>query len=307
MAKTFSIPDTIENIRSAGARFDGHPELDGESLTFTTRDSGDVGDETPGEADLQAGRTLIRSVEAANPNVRGVLGTVDEWTNVTFRAYDQAVPPRPPSHKEMLAALETAGGLLAEKTKDHGFSVRWSSTGREMFAEWKDPEPKSRGACASVSLSFDGGKPDNVLDGNQPADIKSLSWALTLNVGRHKVSLPTLDKKDINAALGDLSKTTDGLKDLFPLAYFVAKSDGGFVARNDYDGSKRAAYSKSDAATWEQWNSDSALKLAEKCDGSVVEQRRGYPDQPFESISVGALRGRANPCVAPVQTQGISR
>lgn len=71
---------------ASGLRFwvDGSEE-DSLELTFATRESGNMMNDTPGDADIKAGHQLITRVTAAFPGVVGDLGTCDEWVNVRFR------------------------------------------------------------------------------------------------------------------------------------------------------------------------------------------------------------------------------
>lgn len=56
-----------------------------DSLYFATRANGDVGEERPGRADIEAARALREQVQREIPGVKGSIDTVDEWTNLSFK------------------------------------------------------------------------------------------------------------------------------------------------------------------------------------------------------------------------------
>jgi len=296
MAKKYSIPDTIKMIAQSGRHFDASPEIDGDFISFSTRDNGNVDAETPGAEDRLAAMKLIRDVEAACPNVRGALSECDEWSGATFRAYERKLPPRPPTRKLRNAALEVAAEVFKENATRKDFRVRWSSTGTNMFIEWRDPSaPRDQiDPAADFTISVIGGTLGNVLDQSSKSDPKSLEWKLALNVGRHSVELASLDKKDIAVSLDELSKTTDGLKDIFPLTYFVAKpGNNGFVSRRDYTGDGPGVYSKREAQRIQPFSMEFAERLAKACGGTIIEQRIGYPDRPLGAPHEPTLVGKA--------------
>lgn len=297
MAKKYSIPDTLVAVSKAGNGFDSAPEIDGDSISFTTREHGNVGDETPGVEDRMAAIKLIREIEAAHPNVRGRLGGCDEWTSADFRAYDRKVPARPPGQKEIAKALELAGEVFKEKTAQKEFNVRWSSTGHNMFIEWKDPAARQDRMLvhsAYLSISVLGGSELDKQGKEAKTGVDALKWTFALNVGRHTVGLDSLKKNDIAQALDQLSADSDGLKDIFPLSYFVAKPDNkGWVSRHDYNGTGGGVYSKREAQRIEAYSLHFAHRLADACKGSIVEERIGYPDKPFSESGEDRLAGKS--------------
>lgn len=54
-------------------------------LLFATRENGEVGDERPGRSDILAAKELRDRVQREVPGVKGMVGTVDEWTNLSFK------------------------------------------------------------------------------------------------------------------------------------------------------------------------------------------------------------------------------
>jgi len=283
--KRFSIPDTLKLIASAGRYFDSSPEVDGDCISFTTRANGNVGDERPGQADINDACALIRSVEAENPNVRGKLSTVDEWTNVDFRAYDRKIPARPPTKTEISKAMELCADLFQEKTTQKDTTVRWSSTGENIFIEWRDPA-QHRSAInphAMLLISVDGHDTSNISDANAKPKPELLEWKLLMRVGRHVEPLKSLSKTDISKSLNSLSEKTDGLKDIFNISYFVEKPGGGYVARNDYQGTSHAVRSQHEAMRIEPWQLEFAGRLSKACGGTIIEHKPGYPDTPLKA------------------------
>jgi hypothetical protein len=61
-------------------------EMDGDDIMGSTRDNGNVGDETPGIEDMREGRQIKQKIEREwKDSVIVELDTTDEWTNVIVR------------------------------------------------------------------------------------------------------------------------------------------------------------------------------------------------------------------------------
>jgi len=77
----FEIYTALAKIGKAYPQFDFQVEDHG--LEFSTRDSGDVGSEAAGEADVRAAQKLVSAIKAQLPDVEPALDIVDEWVSVT--------------------------------------------------------------------------------------------------------------------------------------------------------------------------------------------------------------------------------
>lgn len=65
--------------------FEGTNDDEDSELRFTTRENGDVGNETPGEEDWQELIRIIRLLKSEFPDKLKCAGeTVDEWTDLVI-------------------------------------------------------------------------------------------------------------------------------------------------------------------------------------------------------------------------------
>ena len=65
--------------------FDFDGEEDDRSLTFSTRQNGDVGSESPGAEDIREGKRIGREILSKFPDTSVSLETVDEWVMLTVK------------------------------------------------------------------------------------------------------------------------------------------------------------------------------------------------------------------------------
>jgi len=76
------IIDYVEN--NSYMNYEGH---EGDELLFATREHGNVGDETPGQKDIQHVRDLAKELRATCGNIIRVieLESIDEWVHLRVR------------------------------------------------------------------------------------------------------------------------------------------------------------------------------------------------------------------------------
>jgi len=65
---------------------DSNDNDEDDDLRFTTRQNGDVGNETPGDEDWQELMRVVRLIRVEFPNQTKCFGeTIDEWTDLIVR------------------------------------------------------------------------------------------------------------------------------------------------------------------------------------------------------------------------------
>ena len=78
--------------------------------SYSTRDNGDIENETPGQEDIREARRLQAILEGRFKNVRATVGTCDECTNLEISLYPHRIPTRPPISLDLYQAPSANGG-----------------------------------------------------------------------------------------------------------------------------------------------------------------------------------------------------
>jgi len=78
-------------------------EYDDDEVRIETRDGGNIGEETAGEADMRAAREIRKKVYLALPLIDVELDTVDEWTVLTLK---EQTPDRLAVHMAYINKME---------------------------------------------------------------------------------------------------------------------------------------------------------------------------------------------------------
>jgi hypothetical protein len=238
-----SFDEVLRGVRTAaGGDFtiDEHEaEKDGRgygTICLSTRDYGNVGEETPGAEDIKAGHALIARIERECPNVRGTLETVDEWTNVEFSVHGEVLGPRPPGPKARSELLMAFSERITEMGRTHGWRRDDNSRGEIRLVngpEWDSPS-------FEVSLAVEypvppGGRRQEY---SEESDKK---WFLALQLGDVQVELPTnrATGRAVGKALEAAYELSAGLE-FSRIRFFVGAANGTPV--------------------WPEWKSEGARK-----------------------------------------------
>ena len=80
-----SVRTDIVKFVAENSYFDFDGEEDDRSLTFSTRQNGDVGSESPGAEDIREGKRIGREILSKFPNTSVSLEAVDEWVMLTVK------------------------------------------------------------------------------------------------------------------------------------------------------------------------------------------------------------------------------
>ena len=76
--------EIVKFLRSLTTWFD--TELDGDLVILSTREHGNVGEETVGDEDIAEARRIITELKAKFPKAKIDAEAVDEWVTVTVTA-----------------------------------------------------------------------------------------------------------------------------------------------------------------------------------------------------------------------------
>lgn len=232
MAKGQPVPsfdDVLRGVRTAaGGDFtiDEHEaDKDGRgygTICLSTRDYGNVGEETPGEEDIKAGRALIARIERECPNVRGTLETVDEWTNVEFSVHGEALGPRPPGPKARSELLMAFSERITEMGSAHGWRRDDNSRGEIRLVNG----PKWDSPSFEVSLTVEHPVPPGGRRQEWSAE-SDKKWFLALELGDVQVELPTnsVTGSAVGKALETAYELSAGLE-FSRVRFFVGLADG---------------------------------------------------------------------------------
>ena len=75
----------LKFVESTKTYMEVYDEDDTEEILLTTRDNGNVGDETPGDADIKEAGRVQKLIKKKFPNLIVDIEEVDEWVHLNIR------------------------------------------------------------------------------------------------------------------------------------------------------------------------------------------------------------------------------
>jgi hypothetical protein len=203
------------------------------TITTTTRDESDTGDEEPNEAAVRTERLFARELLGLSRHVFVDMEAIDEWIDLTIKIRPTTRQPKPKHNNNLPEKVQE--GLWSSITHHDRVKLIASNPNTQKVGAIEiHTDIEGRYGSFSIPLTWD--IKGDTIEG----------WDLIVEWGRHSITTPlkdkTLDATLINDLLADiLHKLTDPL-DAFSWT-FNGKKDGSFLTKWDA-GKVKESYSQ---------------------------------------------------------------
>jgi len=190
--------------------------------SYSTRDNGDIENETPGQEDIREARRLQSLLESQFNNVRANVETSEEWTSLEISLYPRKIQARPPTNLNLYQALAKIKNQLMTRLERTG---RWNKT---------NPPPHLPSTGFAAVIFTDPNAKESIEFTIQVHKQDEIAWTLFLFADDTKAPLKKLTPKALIEALDVLETVTDGFFQTRKPTFLIAREVNGKLTYRRY-------------------------------------------------------------------------